>query len=70
VIGLAHSKLQRDTDVAVFQKFIIMVRLLHDEMTVSVLVNGQQSEYFKVQIGVKQSWVIASTLFSIYLFAV
>lgn len=51
-------------------KFVTMVRLLHEEMSASVLVDGQQSESFKVQTGVKQGCVIAPTLFSIYLFAV
>lgn len=51
-------------------KFVAIVQLLHDEMNASVLVDGQQSDPFKVQTGVKQGCVIAPTLFSIYLYAV
>jgi len=51
-------------------KFVTMVRLLHDQMEASVLVDGQKSESFRVQTGVKQGCVIAPMLFSIYLFAV
>jgi len=39
-------------------------------MGASVLVDGQKSESFRVQTGVKQGCVIAPLLFSIYLFAV
>jgi len=52
-------------------KFVTMVCLLHDQMEASVLVDGQKSESFRVQTGVKQGCVIiAPKLFSIYLFAV
>jgi len=50
-------------------KFVTMV-LLHDQMEAFVLVDGQKSESFRVQTGVKQGCVIVPMLFSIYLFAV
>ena len=52
------------------QKFINILRLLHDDMSVTVLANGSSTESFKVKSGVKQGCVAAPTLFSIFIAAV
>lgn len=44
--------------------------LLHDDMSVLVLVNRETSEKFKVKAGVKQGYVIALTLFLLFLLVV
>ncbi len=50
------------------EKFIRVLRLLHDDMTASVLGGGDnESDPFTVGAGVKQGCVIAPTLFSIYI---
>lgn len=36
-----------------------MVRLLHDNMSASILIDGVSTESFEVKIGVKQGCVIA-----------
>ena len=51
-------------------KLISMIRLLHDEMTASVICEGQQAEPFPVKVGVKQGCVLAPTLFALYMGAV
>lgn len=51
-------------------KLISIVRLLHDGMKASVIVDGDDTESFEVKTGVKQGCVIAPTLFSIFLTAV
>ncbi|XP_063895050.1 uncharacterized protein LOC135118051 [Helicoverpa armigera] len=48
------------------EKFVRMIRLLHDEMTCCVTYNGDQSEFFPVTCGVKQGCVLAPTLFALY----
>ena len=47
-----------------------MIRLLHDDMTASVLCEGEQVEPFPVKVGVKQGCVIAPTLFAFFMGAV
>lgn len=47
-------------------KFVRLLRLLHDNMTCCVTANGVQSEYFSVNCGVKQGCVLAPTLFALY----
>lgn len=47
-------------------KFIRMMRLLHDEMRCCVSVQGEDSEFFTVSCGVKQGCVLAPTLFALY----
>lgn len=49
------------------EKFIKILRLLHDDMTASVITNGTTGEPFEVRTGVKQGCVIAPTLFAIYI---
>jgi len=48
-------------------KFINILKLLHDDMSAQVLVNGTPSPPFKVKSGVKQGCVIAPTLFVIFI---
>ena len=52
------------------EKFITILRLLHDDMSVVVTANGNFTEPFKVKSGVKQGCVGAPTLFSIFISAV
>lgn len=48
------------------EKFVRLLRLLHDDMQSCVVVNADQSEYFPVTCGVKQGCVLAPTLFALY----
>jgi hypothetical protein len=50
-------------------KFINILRLLHDDMEASVKNDNSFTEPFKIGTGVKQGCIIAPTLFSIYLAA-
>ncbi|PFX13645.1 LINE-1 retrotransposable element ORF2 protein [Stylophora pistillata] len=52
------------------EKYIRMIRLLHDNMSASILIDGESTESFVVKTGVKQGCVIAPTLFSIFISAV
>ena len=49
------------------RKFINMIKLMHDQMTVTVLVNDGDSTPFEVKTGVKQGCLKAPTLFSIFI---
>ena len=51
------------------EKFISILRLLHDGMSARVL-GGTGGEAFEVRTGVKQGCVIAPTLFSIFISAI
>ncbi|KAI8490935.1 hypothetical protein Bbelb_313540 [Branchiostoma belcheri] len=51
-------------------KFITILRLLHDQMTAKVLCNGSETESFTIKTGVKQGCILAPTIFDIYLLAV
>ena len=46
-------------------KYIRILRLLHDNMSAAVLCNGSETEPFKVETGVKQGCIIAPTLFTV-----
>lgn len=48
------------------EKFVRLLRLLHDNMQCCVSVNGEQSDFFPVTCGVKQGCVLAPTLFALY----
>ncbi|CAK1597804.1 unnamed protein product [Parnassius mnemosyne] len=48
------------------EKFVRLLRLLHDGMQSCVAVNADQSEFFPVTCGVKQGCVLAPTLFALY----
>lgn len=52
------------------EKYIRMIHLLHDNMSASVLIDGESTESFVVKTGVKQGCVIAPTLFLIFISAV
>ena len=47
------------------EKFVHMIRLLHDGMMACVLDQGTKSDLFSIKNGVKQGCVLAPTLFSI-----
>lgn len=49
------------------EKFINIMRLLHDDMTATVIANGESTDPFKVKSGVKQGCIAAPTLFSIFI---
>lgn len=51
-------------------KFIRILRLLHDNMLARVITNGDCSGPFNVTAGVKQGCVIAPTLFTIFISAI
>ena len=51
-------------------KFINILKILHDDMSVTVMANGNFTEPFKVKSGVKQGCVAAPTLFSLFIAAV
>lgn len=48
------------------EKFVRLLRLLHDDMQCCVFVDGEQSDFFPVTCGVKQGCVLAPTLFALY----
>lgn len=48
------------------EKFVGLLRLLHDNMQCCVAVGGEQTEFFPVTCGVKQGCVLAPTLFALY----
>ena len=52
------------------KKFVQILKLLHDDMSVTVAASGNTTEPFRVRSGVKQGCVIAPTLFSIFISAV
>ena len=49
------------------EKFTTMIYILHTGMMANVSVAGEVSESFSVTNGVKQGYVLAPTLFSIFL---
>ena len=51
-------------------KFITILKLLHDKMSATVLIDTSETEAFEVKTGVKHSCVIAPTLFSIFIAAI
>ncbi|CAH2242221.1 jg25154 [Pararge aegeria aegeria] len=48
------------------EKFVRLIRLLHDNMQCCIKMQGEQSEFFNVSCGVKQGCVLAPTLFALY----
>ena len=52
------------------EKFIAILRLLHDGMTAKALCNGTETEPFTIKTGVKQGCILAPTIFDMYLLAV
>lgn len=48
------------------EKFVRMLRLLHDNMICCVSARGMQSDFFSVSCEVKQGCVLAPTLFALY----
>ena len=52
------------------EKYIRILRLLHDSMSATVLCSGSETEPFKVETGVKQGCIIAPTLFAVFIAAI
>ncbi len=52
------------------EKLVTMIRILHEDLKASVLIDGDYTNEFEVKTGVKQGCVLAPTLFSIFLTAV
>ena len=50
-------------------KFVSLVKQLHEGMTAEIVSEGEKSETFHVQTGVKQGCVLAPTLFALFLAA-
>ncbi|CAI9723584.1 Hypothetical predicted protein [Octopus vulgaris] len=50
-------------------KLLAMLRQFHDGMQARVTLGGDQSNYFNVQVGVKQSCVLAPFFFNVFLVA-
>ena len=51
------------------RKFTTITRAFHDNMRASVVIGGEETSTFNVELGVKQGCVIAPVLFNIYLAA-
>ena len=51
-------------------KFLTILKSLHDNMNARVSIGGNKSEPFNVEVGVKQGCVLAPVIFNIYLTAV
>ncbi|XP_014783912.1 uncharacterized protein LOC106879023 [Octopus bimaculoides] len=51
-------------------KLLARLRQFHDGMQARVTLGGDQSDYFNVQVGVKQGCVLAPVLFNVFLVAV
>ncbi|CAH2103432.1 unnamed protein product [Euphydryas editha] len=47
-------------------KFLLIIRLLHDDMSCCVCIDGEQSQCFPASCGVKQGCVLAPTHFALY----
>lgn len=56
--------------IGVPNKFLNIVKSLHDNMTACVSIGGSKSKPFNVEVGVKQGCVLAPVIFNIYLTAV
>ena len=69
----AFDTVHRETLWKILQKigfpdlFVDLIASLHKDMKASVSLNGELSKPFDVQNGVKQGWVLAPTLFSLFL---
>ena len=50
-------------------KFISIIKAFHTDMMATVLITGEESEPFRVGVGVKQGCAMAPVLFNIYLAA-
>ena len=50
--------------------FLAILRDFHDDMSVQVIYDGPSSEFFPVQVGVKQGCVLAPVIFNIFMIAV
>ena len=51
------------------RKFVAIVRAFHTNMQASVVVGGDETESFAVQVGVKQGCVMAPVIFNLYVAA-
>ena len=51
------------------RKFVAIVRAFHTNMEASVVVGGDETEHFAVQVGVKQGCVMAPVIFNLYVAA-
>jgi len=50
--------------------FLAILRDFHDDMSAQVIYGGASSEFFPVQVGVKQGCVLAPVIFNIFMTAV
>ena len=51
------------------RKFVEVVRFFHDNMTASVATRGQETDHFRVEVGVKQGCVLAPVILNLHLAA-
>ena len=66
----AFGTVNRELLWTVLEKFLTILRRLHDNMTATVLASGERSDFFGIEVGVKQGCVIAPVIFNIFISAI